>query len=155
MPLATGKQLRLLLIALAAGGLIGCGDPPAPPEQALRAWVAEGQRRAEEKDRSGLMEMIADEYIDARGNDRDAIEQLFRIYFLRANSIKLLTSIEDVRVFGDSAGEIDLKVGMAATHDGVLGLSADRYNFELELVRDGDDWLLISGRWGETGEEIR
>ncbi len=155
MPLATGKQLRLLLIALAAMGLVGCGDPPAPPEQALRAWVAEGQRRAEEKDRSGLMEMIADEYIDARGNDRDAIEQLFRIYFLRANKIKLLTSIEDVRVFGDSAGEIDLKVGMAATHDGVLGFSADTYNFELELIRDGDDWLLIAGRWGESGEEIR
>lgn len=117
--------------------------------------MAEGQQRAEAKDRSGLMEMIAGEYADARGNDRDAIEQLFRIYFLRAHSIKLLTSIEDVRVFGDSAGEIDLKVGMAATHDGVLGFSGDVYDFELELVRQGDDWLLIAGRWGETGEKIR
>ena len=155
MQTTTGKLPQLLMIALAAGCLFACGDPPAPPEQALRAWVAEGQQRVEAKDRSGLMEMIADEYADARGNDRDAIEQMFRLYFLRANDIELLTSIEDVRVFGDSAGEIDLKVGMAVTHDGVLGFSADAYNFELELVRDGDHWLLIAGRWGETGEEIR
>jgi hypothetical protein len=155
MQTTTGKQLRLLLIGLLSCGLLACGDPPTAPEEALRAWVAEGQRLAETKDRSGLMDMISKEYTDARGNDRDAIEQLFRLYFLRANNIVLLTSIEAVRVFDDSAGEVDLKVGMAATHDGVLGFSGDVYNFELELVRDGDDWLLIAGRWGEAGEDIR
>lgn len=151
---ATGKQLRLLLVGLLASSMLACGNPPTPPEAALRAWVAEGQRRAEAKDRSGLMDMISDDYADARGNDRDDIEKMFLAYFLRANNLKLLTSVEGVRVFGDTAGEIDLKVGMAVTHDGVLGFSADAYNFELELVRDGDDWLLIAGRWGETGEEI-
>ncbi|MDA0705779.1 MAG: hypothetical protein O2907_05395 [Proteobacteria bacterium] len=151
---ATGKQLRLLLVGLLASSMLACGNPPTPPEAALRAWVVEGQLRAEAKDRSGLMDMISDDYADARGNDCDDIEKMFLVYFLRANNLKLLTSVEGVRVFGDTAGEIDLKVGMAVTHDGVLGFSADAYNFELELVRDGDDWLLIAGRWGETGEEI-
>jgi hypothetical protein len=155
MVFGTGKPLRLLLVGLLAGGLLACGDPPTAPEEALRAWVVEGQRLAEAKDRGGLMDMISKDYTDARGNDRDAIEQLFRLYFLRANNIVLLTTIERVRVFDDSAGEIDLKVGMGATHDGVLGFSGDVYNFELELVRDGDDWLLIAGRWGEAGEDIR
>jgi hypothetical protein len=36
----------------------------------------------------------------------------------------------------------------------VLGFSADAYRFEMELARDGDDWLLISGRWGEVGGNI-
>jgi hypothetical protein len=150
----TENTCRLPLFALLVSGLFGCGDPPTPPEEALRAWVAEGQRLVEEQDRRGLMAMVSDNYADARGNDRDAIEKLFVIYFLRANGIKLLTSVEDVRVFDETAAEIDLKVAMAATHDGVLGFSADAYNFQLELVRDGDDWSLISGRWGEVGEEI-
>lgn len=151
---ATGKPLRLLLSGLLASLVVACGEPPTPPQQALRAWVAEGERRVEAQDRSGLMDMVADNYADARGNDRNAIDGLFRFYFLRAHGIKLLISIEDVRVFSDTAAEIDLKVGMGATHDGVLGFSADAYDFELELVRDGDDWLLLSGRWGETGGDI-
>jgi hypothetical protein len=78
---------------------------------------------------------------------------MFRIYFLRQNSIELLTSIDDIRVFGDDAAELDLTVGMAAANEGTFGFSADAYNFEFELIRDDDEWLLISGRWGEVGNE--
>lgn len=119
----------------------------------MRAWVAEGQRLAEEKDRNGLMDLISPAYADARGNERGDIENMFRVYFLRQNNIQLLTSIEDIRVFGDDAAELDLTVGMAAANEGTFGFSADAYNFEMELIRDGDDWLLISGRWGEVGGE--
>ena len=151
---ATGNTLRLMLSATLFCGLVACGDPPTPPEEAVRAWVAEGQRLAEEKDRNGLVGMISPAYEDARGNGRDDIDNLFRIYFLRQNNLKFLTSIDDVRVFGDDAAELDLTVGMAAANDGTFGFSADAYNFEMELVRDGDDWLLISGRWGEVGGEL-
>jgi hypothetical protein len=150
----TGNTLRLMLSATLCCGLTACGDPPAPPEEAVRAWVAEGQRLAEEKDRNGLMDLISPAYADARGNERDDIENMFRVYFMRQNSIKLLPGIDDIRVFGDDAAELDLTVGMAAANEGTFGFSADAYNFEMELVRDGDDWLLISGRWGEVGDEI-
>lgn len=150
----TANTLRLFLLALVASLLLGCGDPPTEPEEAVRAWVAEGHGLAEDKNRSDLMEMVSSAYSDARGNNRADIENMFRFYFLRANGIALLPKIDEVRIFGDTAAEIDLTVGMAATNDGVLGFSADAYHFELELVRDGDDWLLISGRWGEVGGEI-
>jgi hypothetical protein len=145
----------LTLAATIFCGLVACGDPPTPPQEAVRAWVLEGQRLAEEKDRNALMDMISPAYADARGNERDDIENMFRIYFLRQNNIKLLTSIDDIRVFGDDAAELDLTVGMAAANEGTFGFSADAYHFELELVRDGDDWLLIAGRWGEVGDEAR
>jgi len=151
---ATGNTFRLIFIGLICSGLAACGDPPTPPEEAVRAWVAQGQQYAEEKDRRGLMSLISGDYADARGNERGDIENMFRLYFLRQHSIKLLTNIEEIRVFGDSAAELMLSVGMAATNEGVLGFSADAYNFELELVRDGDDWVLISGRWGEVGGEV-
>lgn len=150
----TGNTLRLMLSTMLCCGLMACSDPPTPPQEAVRAWVAEGQRLAEEKDRDGLMDLISPAYADARGNERGDVENMFRVYFLRQHGIQLLTSIEDIRVFGDDAAELDLTVGMAAANDGTFGFSADAYKFELELVRDGDDWLLISGRWGEVGDAV-
>ena len=151
---ATENTLRRLTLGLVCSGLVACGDPPTPPEQAVRAWVSNGQQAAEDKDRRALLKMISPAYADARGNSRDEIESLFRLYFLRQNSIALLTKIESLRIIGDSAAELELSVGMAGTNDGVLGFSADAYRFEMELERDGDEWLLISGRWGEIGGEI-
>ena len=151
---ATANTSRLLTLGLVCSWLAACGDPPTPPEEAVRAWVAQGQKAAEEKDRRTLANMISPAYADSRGNSRDEIESLYRLYFLRQHDIALLTRIDAVRVIDDSAAELELTVGMAGTNDGVLGFSADAYRFEMELERDGDDWLLISGRWGEIGGEI-
>jgi len=148
-------KVRLLAAALLCLGLQACGEPPTPPEQAIREWVAEGQRLAEDKDRKALMDMISESYTDARGNKQEDIENMFRLYFLRQNNIQLLTKINDIRIFGDTAAELDLTVGMAGTNDGTLGFSADAYNFELELILDGDDWILTTGRWGEVGGDMR
>lgn len=135
--------------------LSACGEPPPEPEQALRDWVRKGAELAEQKDRRGLVAMISPAYADARGNDRDAIEDRLRLYFLRAQRIELLARIESLQVHGDSAAELTLTVGMAGTDASVLGFSADAYRFEMELERQGDDWLLIGARWAELGEALR
>jgi len=116
--------------------------------------VSRGEDAAEAKERRELIGMISPAYTDARGNERGDIENILRAYFFRQNSITLLSKIEEVRLIADSAAEIELTVGMAGQNDGVLGFSADAYRFELELTREGDDWLLISARWGELGEEL-
>ena len=149
----TGNTKPLALVLLLCGALSACGDPPSSLEESIRAWVAQGQQYAEEKDRNGLVDMISPAYADARGNERNDIENMFRLYFLRQHNIELLTNIESIEVFGETAAKLDLTVGMAGTNDGVLGFSANAYNFEMELVREGDDWLLISARWGEVGGE--
>ncbi|NIL93880.1 MAG: hypothetical protein GTO71_05445 [Woeseiaceae bacterium] len=135
--------------------LAACGGPDDGPEAALRAWVAQGQELAEDKDRRGLVDMISPAYTDGRGNSRDDIGDMFRFYFLRTNSVALITNIEELNVFGDDAGEVVLTVGMAGTHDGTFGFSADAYRFEMELERQAGDWLLMSARWGELGDELR
>jgi len=58
-------------------------------------------------------------------------------------------------LYGDSAAEIDLTVGMAGTNEGVFGFTADAYRFRLELENKDDEWQLISARWGELGEDLR
>ena len=135
-------------------GLSACGGREAGPEEQLREWVNRGEAAAEAKQRRELIDMISPAYTDTRGSDRNDIENMLRVYFFRQSSITLLIRIEELRVFGDSAAEIELIVGMAGQNDAVLGFSADAYRFQLELERDGDDWLLISARWGELGEEL-
>ena len=154
MTVQTLNPIRLLAAGLLCLSLAGCGGPSEGPEAALRAWVSQGHERAEEKDRRGLVDMISPDYVDARGNSRDDISDLFRIYFLRTHTVALLTKIDELNVYGDDAGAVVLTVGMAGTNDGTFGFSADAYTFEMEFEREGDDWLLTSARWGELGGDV-
>ena len=146
---------RPLLTALIATVLASCGGAPGNTEQQLRAWVERGHEAAEGKDRGALVDMISPTYSDARGNSRNDIENLFRFYFLRAKKVGLLVSIDDIDVFDDTAARVMLTVAMAATTDSALGFNADAYEFELDLEKTGDEWLLVSGRWNDVGNELR
>lgn len=150
-----GLTQTLCTVSVVLLGLAGCGEPPSEPEEELRAWVAAGAEAVENKERRSLVGMISTSYADARGNERGDIENLLRVYFLRQNKIGLLHDIEEITVYGETAAKLVMTVGMAGTNDGVLGFSANAYRFELELEKDGDDWLLIAARWGELGHEIK
>ena len=76
------------------------------------------------------------------------------MYFMRQNKVALITSIEELDVYGDSAARLVLAVGLAGTNDNVFGFSADAYRFEMDFELDDDDWLLMSARWGEIGGDL-
>ena len=149
-----GLTRTLCTLILGALVLAGCSEPVSAPEEELRAWVADGMEAAREKERRRLVDMISSSYADARGNERGDIENLLRVYFLRMSNIQLLSTIEEITVYDDTAAKILMTIGMAGTHDGVLGFSADAYRFEFELEKESDDWQLIAARWGELGDEL-
>jgi hypothetical protein len=144
----------LLLTALSAC-LVACGTSASDPEAAVRSWLADAEMAAEEQNRSGLLSMISENYADSRGNDHDRIGRILQAYFFRQQTIELLTSIDDISLMGDSAALVSLTVGMVGTNNSMLGLSADAYDFELELEVINDDWMLIGARWGEKGSSLR
>lgn len=144
--------MRYLTLSLTILFISACGgDSVGNPEEVLRDWVARGELAAEEKNRGDLLELISADYADSRGNDRDSIGNIFRAYFFRQKSIALLTSINEITVFDDSAAQVLLTVGMAGTNSSALGFRADAYQFELELQKMDDEWKLIGARWGELG----
>jgi hypothetical protein len=154
-PALIWRRLRASFTVVVVGmALLACGGPVTGPEESLRQWVEQGQHAADEKDRSTIVDMISPAYIDGRGNSREDIEKILLAYFFRMNDIALMTRIEELSVIGETAAELVLTVGMAATHDGTLGFSADAYRFEMELERDGDDWLLLGAKWGELGGDL-
>ena len=146
---------RFLLTVFVCCSVAACGGDRSTPEEEVRAWVWQGHELAESKDRGGLVDMISPAYTDARGNSRDDIENMFRAVFLRQKKVALITRIDEVKVHADTAANVSLDVGMAGSDDNVLGFSADAYQFEMELEKDGDDWLLISARWAQVGRELR
>lgn len=145
---------RIILIALYLM-LAACGAPESDPDTGLRAWVADAEVAAEEKDRSGLLAMISENYADSRGNDHKRIGDTLRVYFFRQQSIALITSIDEISMLGDTAAQLEITVGMAGTNNSALGISADAYQFELELELVDEDWMLIGARWGELGGKMR
>ncbi len=144
--------LKLSLICVV---LAGCSRPEGGPEEALRAWVSAAEVAAEERDRRGMLALISENYADGRGNDYEGVGQMLRIYFLRQQSIALLVTIDEIVLSADTAAILKLTVGMAGTNNSPLGVSADAYNFDLELQVDDDEWLLIGARWGELGDKLR
>ena len=148
--------MRILILSLICVLLAGCGGgADGSPEEAVRAWVAAAETAAEEKDRQGLLDMIAENYADARGNDHQQINSLLRFYFLRHESIGFVSNINDISIMGDTAALVNLTVVGAGTNANALGINADAYNFELELEYTDDEWLLIGARWGQVGREMR
>ena len=145
----------LCLAAAALVLLVGCGDPPSEPEAELRAWVDAGIASVEAKERRAVVGMVSEAYVDGRGNERSDLDKLLRVYFHRMQNIKLLPKIEEITIYGDTAAQLVLTVGMAGTNDGILGFTADAYRFQLEVEKEGDEWHLISARWGEIGSELK
>ncbi len=149
----TRRSFRFAVLWLCAFLMTGCVGG-SDPEQEIRQWLDAAEAEAEERQRRAIMARISENYADARGNQKSDIENVLRYYFLRQKSVSLLTTVDELRVFGDSAAELDLTVAMAGSKGG-LNLSADVWNFELELERMDGDWQLIGARWGQLGDELR
>lgn len=98
--------------------------------------------------------MVSENYADARGNDRDALDRLLRLYFLRQKTVALVMRIDELKVNGESAAEIQLTVAGIGTTGRASGISADAYRFSLELENAGDEWMLVGASWGELGQAL-
>ncbi|MBK7542418.1 MAG: hypothetical protein IPP10_12565 [Candidatus Competibacteraceae bacterium] len=139
--------LELALVLL----LVACSRPPSP-ETEVRALIAAAVTAAEERNVRDLRALIAEDYADPRGLDRKAVENLIRLYVLRQQSIHLFTRVRHIE-FPESeralASVVAAMAGKPVQDAGALvGLDADLYRFELELVRYGrNDWRVRSADW--------
>lgn len=154
MALLTRIASRSAPVVLAVS-LAGCSGEQVGPEAELRAWVDEVHKAAEAKDRGAILDRISPAYADARGNSRDDVSDMLRLYFLRANRVEFVPAIDSIDVMAGTAADVALTVGMAGTDHGRFALRADAYRFELELEFADGDWQLISARWAELGQSPR
>ncbi|MEE8527537.1 MAG: hypothetical protein V3S70_03090 [Gammaproteobacteria bacterium] len=133
--------------------LAGCSDPGSPEEQ-VRALIANAETAAQEKQLGDLRSLVSDSYVDGRGNDKQQIVQMLRIYLLRHQSVHLYVHVESVEFPVPELASVSLVVGMAGrgiSEGSDWRINADLYNITLELEGDASEWQVISADWQRAG----
>lgn len=126
---------RKFFAALLGMGMLASCAREDSPEQRVRAVIAAAEEAAEARDVSAAMQLVASDYADTRGFDRQALRAFVHGYFVLNQSIRLLVRVEDVRFPADQLAQAHVTVGM-------LGSRAEVHEFDVELVNEGGDWLL-------------
>ena len=137
------KALGLVsaLAVLAAG----CGA--SDPEAEIRALLAAAEEAAEARDVGFFGGALADDYRDARGNDRAEMLRKLRGYFIANQRIEILSRVDEIVVEDDGSARAVVHAGMVGRRAGAAlidGIDADLYRFELTLVNDGAEWQVAS-----------
>lgn len=143
-----GGWWLMLLMALA---LSACSSDSGSPEEQIRVLVTQAQTAAEAREMGPLRTLIAEDYADSQGNDRKAIENLLRIYFMRNQSVHLLTRIREIQVASPDHATVSVAAAMAgraiANPGELAGLNANLYRFDLELIRRDGAWRVQRATW--------
>ncbi len=140
---------------LAATAVLAGGCSAQDPATAIEQLIEETEVAAESRDTGHFRRLIADSYVDARGNDREQLINLIRGYFLANQSIDVLSRIEAVELSGDDAAEVVVLAGVLARRPGaglLDGFDGRVYRLELELVENGGDWQIIGASWERSLE---
>ena len=150
--MSTINRNGLWLLAWAALALlIACSRDADSPTAQIRALVTQAQTAAEARDARSLRALIAEDYADAHGYDQKAVENLIRLHILRNQSIHLLIRIRDIAFPQPDHATVSVAAAMAgrpvANPGDLVGINADLYRFDLELVRRDDAWQVQRAAW--------
>jgi hypothetical protein len=132
----------LLLVAL-----LGCGAPPATPEQEVRAALAALEAAAEAGDAGAFAELVSADYEDPYGHDREKLRAFVAFHVMRSGrGREVVVRVRDVRIEpGNPArAAVTLAVGLAGAGS---RLGAEVYAVDLDLAREGDAWRVSWAQW--------
>ena len=141
-------RTRRLFLALWLNVVAACSG--SDPDAELRELVAAAEAAAEERDGGFFRGLLAPDFRDARGNDRDAMLNLVRGYLLTYSNIEIISRVEEVNLSGADAAHVVLQAAIVSRRAGqrlLSGVDGQMYRIELELVRD-DDWRVIGASYG-------
>lgn len=148
---------RLVPAAVSLVLLLACGGPEQTPEARIRDLVSRAEQAAENHDLSVFKNSVAGDYQDSRGYNRQTVLRLIQGVLLRNQQIHLLSLVREVDVKEDAA-RARVLVAMAGrpieSADALLGLRAELMRFEVQLVLEGDEWLVRAVDWqrAEAGD---
>ncbi len=143
-------------LVLAACVLCACASEPASPEAQVRAVLNRAEEAAEARDLATLRALISEDYLDERGQNKQAVAGMLQFYFMQHRSIFLVTRITNLAFPEPARAQVGATIGMAgrpgeAAPDPAF-LHADLYWFDFTLVDEGQgDWKLTHAAWRRAG----
>lgn len=142
---------RRITIALLLGVLSACGSKSTPEEQ-VRAVIAAAETGAEARDLSAVMDLVAEGYTDTRGQDKAAIRDLMRAYFIVNQSVHLLMRVDSIDFPADELAAARISVGMLGRQSQEdWKYAVDVYEFDVRLLNEDGEWRLQSAEWRRPG----
>jgi hypothetical protein len=140
-----------MLPALLLPLLVSCSSEPDTPEAQVRALLKQGEVAAEKKESRVLRGLISEKYSDSEGQDKKAVESILRYYFLRNESIHLLTRVQSITFPEPARAQAVVLVAMAgrpiSSARELERLHADLHRFDITLAREGKEWKVIRAEW--------
>jgi hypothetical protein len=145
---------RLAATALLFLFVAGCADP-TPPEERVRNFIDEVETLAEEREYTELLDRIAGDYLDSRGNDKLNVAAILRGFYLRNKQVHLLIRIGDISFPAPEHASVTVYVGMARrplTEEEEAGMPiTNLHRVDIALVEDGDSYEVIQTEWQTAG----
>lgn len=147
-----------LLALIATLVLAGCRGERETPEGQVRATIQGAVTAAERKDLGTLRDLISARYTDDQGQNKQAVENLLRLHFLRNESVYLYARIQSVMLPQPDQARAAVLVAMAgvpiASEADLPALRADLHRFDVELGHEGKVWRVQRASWrrAEPGE---
>ena len=131
--------------------VIACSDEPDSAEQQIRQFITQAEQRAEQREISGLKELISENYQDDRGLDQKGILRLALVYFMGHSNIHLFTHIKEIHLTRPEQAHVKLFAAMTGTvvnsMNEFINIRAQLYLFELSLIKEDGDWQVNQARW--------
>jgi hypothetical protein len=141
-------NVRILVALVFAVGL-GCDAPPTP-EQEVRAVLDALEAAAERGDASAFAELVSPAYSDPYGHDRDGLRAFVAFQVMRSGrGREVIVRVRDVSFPEPERAVVALSVGFAGAR-GNLGLGAEAYAVDLDVLREGDAWRVSWAQWHPT-----
>ena len=149
------RRLSALVGTLLLAGLLAACDPPSPPEERVREFITTLETLAENREYTELLDHIAGDYLDSRGNDKLKVAAILRGFYLRNKNVHLLVRIDDIRFPSEERASVTLYVGIARrpmSDEEAAGLPrTNLHRIDMELVEDGDSYEIIQTEWRRAG----
>ncbi len=137
-----------LLLLLACVLVAGCAR--TPPEDALRARVAELQQSLETRDAAAMESLLDAEFIGPDGMDRRAARRMATLLLLRQQQVGVTTGPLEVQLQGGEHARVAATVALTGGSGRLLPDSAQAYRVESGWRLRGGDWYMTSIQWTPT-----
>ena len=128
-----------------------CSDEPDSAEQQVRQFIEQAEQQIEQRNTSGLKELISENYRDNRNLDQKGILRLALGYFLGHQNIHLFTHIKEIHITKPEQAHVKLFAATTgqpvSSMDSFINIRAQLYLFELSLIKEDDEWQVNQARW--------
>ena len=129
---------------------VSCSNEETPEDQ-VKQFVATGEETVEARNVLGMKKLISEKYSDEKGRTRQDLVAVSARYILSNKNIHVLTRIGELNFPAEDRAMLQLYVGMTGQNvsdlDALLNMQADLYLFDMELIRENDEWKLLKANW--------